>query len=333
MDLMELFKAKAKKNLKKIVLPEGTEARTIEAATIITRENYANVVLLGDSEEILKQGKILGCDLSGIEIINPKQSDKLEKYSEIFYDLRKNKGITKEQSKEILQDCMYYGTMMIHQGDVDGLVAGAEHSTADTIRPALQIIKTKEGIKTVSSSFIMVVPNCELGDNGVFVFADCAVNPNPNSEQLAEIALSSAETAKVLCSMEPRVAMLSFSTKGSATHDLVNKVQEAVIIAKQKAPGLSLDGEIQADAAIIETVAKKKAPGSPVAGRANVLVFPDLQSGNIGYKLVERLAKAKAIGPVLQGLKKPVNDLSRGCSVEDIVNVTVITAVQAGGEE
>jgi phosphate acetyltransferase len=221
--------------------------------------------------------------------------------------------------------------MMVYKGEADGLVSGAEHSTGDTIRPALQTIKTKPGINIVSSSFIIIVPDCEFGDKGMFIFADCAVMPNPNEKELAEIAIASAETGRVLCGMDPKVAMLSFSTYGSAKHELVDKVKNAVAIAKEKAPGLKIDGEMQADAAIIPKVGKSKAPNSPIAGQANVLVFPDLQSGNIAYKLVERLAKAQAVGPILQGIAKPVNDLSRGCSVDDIVHLVAITSVQAGG--
>ena len=240
--------------------------------------------------------------------------------------------MTIEKARETLKDPIYFATMMIQSNAADGLVSGAEHSTADTIRPALQIIKTKPGISVVSGCFIMYVPNSTFGDNGLFVFADCAVNPDPSSEQLAEIAISSAETAKALCDMEPRVAMLSFSTKKSADHPNVDKVIKAFEIAKEKVPSLEIDGELQADAALVESVGQKKSPGSKVAGKANVLIFPDLQSGNIGYKLVERLAKAHAIGPFLQGLNKPVNDLSRGCSVQDIIDVTAVTAIQAAGK-
>ncbi len=329
MDLIQKFKEKAKKIPKTIVLPEGEEERTIKASGIILKEQLANLVLLGNIENIKKKAEQYGVDISKAKLINPKESDLLDKYSEEFYNLRKAKGITQEEARKTIQDTVYFGTMMVHLGDADGLVSGAEHSTANTIRPALQIIKTKPGTSIVSSAFIMIVPNCNLGENGLFVFADCAVNPDPTAEQLAEIAISTANTAKILCDIEPRVALLSFSTKGSAQHPLVEKVQKATQICKEKAPDLLIDGELQADAALITKVGEKKAPGSPVAGKANTLIFPDLQSGNIGYKLVQRLAGAEAIGPFLQGMNKPVNDLSRGCSIDDIVNVVTVTAVQA----
>jgi phosphate acetyltransferase len=330
MDIMKSFFDKARKLNKRILLPEGTEPRTVKAARIITDEKVARVALIGIENDIKAVAKKEGVSLDGVEIIEPVKSANYEKYATAFFEIRKSKGVTIEQARETLKDPIYFGTMMIQLGDADGLVSGAEHSTADTIRPALQIIKTKPGISVVSGCFIMLVPNCTLGDNGTFIFADCAVNPDPTAAQVAEIALASAETAKILVGMEPRVAMLSFSTKKSASHPFVDKMIEATRIAKEKAPSLSLDGELQADAALIEAVGQKKCPGSPVAGKANVLVFPDLQSGNIGYKLVERLAKAQAIGPFLQGLNKPVNDLSRGCSVQDIVDVTAVTAIQAG---
>jgi len=331
MGLIEALKSKAKEVKKTVVLPEGDEQRTVKAASIIIEEGLADVVLVGNEDKIRSVAADQNADISDVRIINPEKSEKLKAYADAFYELRKHKGVTKEKALKIMKDQVYYGTMMVQMGDADGLVSGAEHSTGDTIRPALQIIKTKPGISVVSGAFVMIVPDCDYGDDGMFVFADCAVNPNPTAAQLAEIAISSAETAKVLAGMEPKVAMLSFSTMGSAKHEFVDKVREATNIAKEKAPQLKIDGEMQADAAIIERVGKKKAPDSEIAGEANVLVFPDLQSGNIGYKLVERLAKASAVGPFLQGMNKPVNDLSRGCSVEDIVNVTAITAVQARG--
>ena len=332
MDLMNSFYERAKTLNKKILFPEGTEPRTIKAVSEIALKKIAKPVLLGDENEIKAKASSEGVSLDGVEIINPAKDSRYEEYSEKFFEMRKAKGMTVEKAHSIMKDPIYFATMMIQSNAADGLVSGAEHSTADTIRPALQIIKTKPGISVVSGCFIMYVPNSTFGDNGLFVFADCAVNPDPTSEQLAEIAISSAETAKALCDMEPRVAMLSFSTKKSADHPNVDKVIKAFEIAKEKAPLLEIDGELQADAALVESVGQKKSPGSKVAGKANVLIFPDLQSGNIGYKLVERLAKAHAIGPFLQGLNKPVNDLSRGCSVQDIIDVTAVTAIQAGGK-
>ncbi len=331
MNLLESLKDKAKKNPKKIVLPEGHEPRTVKAAAIITKEKLAHVTLIGNRAKIEAVAKEQGVDIGAVPSIDPETAKNFEAYAQTYFELRKAKGMTVEEARKIMKDTVFYGTMMVYKGEADGLVSGAEHSTGDTIRPALQTIKTKPGINIVSSSFIMIVPDCEFGDKGMFIFADCAVMPNPNEKELAEIAIASAETGRVLCGMDPKVAMLSFSTYGSAKHELVDKVKAAVAIAKEKAPGLKIDGEMQADAAIIPKVGKSKAPNSPIAGQANVLVFPDLQSGNIAYKLVERLAKAQAVGPILQGIAKPVNDLSRGCSVDDIVHLVAITSVQAGG--
>jgi phosphate acetyltransferase len=328
---MKSYYDKARSQQKHIVLPEGTEPRTIEAASIIASQQLARVTLIGPTAEIQKLAREKNHSLNGVDIIDPNTSPLLDKYTKAFYELRKSKGVTEEKARQTLLDPVYFGTMMVHVNDADGLVSGAEHSTADTIRPALQIIKCAPGVSTVSSAFIMIVPDCEYGANGLFIFADCAVIPNPNAEELAAIAIASAETARVLANVEPKVALLSFSTKGSAEHELVDKVRKALSICKEKAPHLDVDGELQVDAAIIAKVGQKKAPGSKIAGFANVLVFPDLQSGNCGYKLVERLAKAKAIGPFLQGLNKPVNDLSRGCSVQDIVDVVAVTSVQAQG--
>ena len=327
MALIDKIKAKAKADVKRIVLPEGEEIRNVQAAVKIVEQGLAKLTLLGDPEKVKEVAA--GASLDGLTIINPKTSDKCAEYANTLYELRKAKGMTPEQAAELVKDPMYYGVMMVKMGDADGLVSGAIHSTGDMLRPALQIIKSKPGIKTVSSCFLMECPNKAYGDDGVMVFADCAVNIDPDAEQLASIALGAADSARALAGIEPRVAMLSFSTKGSAKHDLVTKVQEATRIAKELDPDLLLDGELQLDAAIVESVGQLKSPGSPVAGKANVLVFPGLEAGNIGYKLVQRLAGAEAYGPILQGIAKPCNDLSRGCSVDDIVATVAITAAQA----
>jgi phosphate acetyltransferase len=319
----------AQADKKRIVLPEGEEERTIKASEIIKNDSLADVILIGDITAIKAKATEFGVNLDGIEIIDPKTSEKTDAYANEFYELRKNKGMTPEKALETMQDSLYFGTMMVKMGEADGLVSGAIHTTGDLLRPGMQIIKTAPGIKVVSSFFIMELPNNEYGEDGLLLFADCAVNPNPNAEELASIAISTAENAKCLCNFEPKVAMLSFSTMGSAKHELVDKVAKATEIAKNARPDLQIDGELQLDAAIVPSVGKQKAPNSTVAGKANVLVFPDLQSGNIGYKLVQRFANAEAIGPVCQGFAKPINDLSRGCSVQDIVNVVAVTAVQA----
>ena len=328
MGFIDEIKAKAKANVQTIVLPETEDARTYEAAEKVLKEGTANLILIGSEEEIAKNKGSF--DISGATIVDPATSDKTEAYIAKLVELREKKGMTEEKARELLlSSYTYYGVMMVKMGDADGMVSGACHSTADTLRPCLQILKTKPGTKLVSSFFVMVVPDCDMGENGTFVFSDCGLEQNPDSEKLAAIALSAAESFKLLVGDEPRVALLSHSSKGSAKHADVDKVVEAVKIAQANAPeGVMVDGELQLDAAIVPSVGASKAPGSPVAGKANVLVFPDLDAGNIGYKLVQRLAKAEAYGPMTQGIAAPVNDLSRGCSAEDIEGVIAITAVQ-----
>ena len=330
MSAIEKIKAKARADVKHIVLPEGTEPRTVQASAKILKEGVARVTLLGNPDEVRKVAAETGTDLTGVAIIDPATSEKSAAYADLLYELRKAKGMTPEQATELVtKNTLYYGAVMLKAGDADGMVAGAINSTGNVLRPALQIIKTAPGIKVVSSCFIMELPDHKWADDGVMIFGDCAVIPNPTAEELAAIAIASAASGRQLVDIDPRVAMLSFSTKGSAKHDNVTKVQEATKMAHELAPDLQLDGELQADAALVESVGQLKSPGSTVAGHANVLVFPDLQAGNIGYKLVQRLAGAEAIGPIIQGLAKPVSDLSRGCSVDDIVSVVSITAVKA----
>ncbi len=312
---------------KTIVLPESTDIRTIKATAMILEQGFANIILVGEEDKINELKGDL--DLSGARIVNPATSDKREDYANTLYELRKNKGMTLEQAREKILDPLYWGVMMVKKGEADGMVAGAIHSTADTLRPALQILKTAPGVKLVSAFFIMCVPDCEFGHNGTFLYADSGLVENPNAEELSEIAVVSAETFRNLVEAEPKVAMLSYSSYGSAKSPLVDKVVEATKLAREKAPHVIIDGELQVDAAIVPQVAKSKAPGSPLKGEANVLVFPDLNVGNIAYKLTQRLAKAEAYGPITQGIAMPVNDLSRGCSAEDIVGVVAITAVQA----
>ena len=328
MGFIDEIKAKAKANVQTIVLPETEDARTYEAAEKVLKEGTAKLILIGSEEEIAKNKGSF--DITGATIVDPATSDKTEAYIAKLVELREKKGMTEEKARELLlSSYTYYGVMMVKMGDADGMVSGACHSTADTLRPCLQILKTKPGTKLVSSFFVMVVPDCDMGENGTFVFSDCGLEQNPDSEKLAAIALSAAESFKLLVGDEPRVALLSHSSKGSAKHADVDKVVEAVKIAQANAPeGVMVDGELQLDAAIVPSVGASKAPGSPVAGKANVLVFPDLDAGNIGYKLVQRLAKAEAYGPMTQGIAAPVNDLSRGCSAEDIEGVIAITAVQ-----
>ena len=329
MSFIENMKAKAKKDIKTIVLPEGNDIRTIKAVEKVLKEGFADVIVLGKKEEIFKLAKENDVNVKGVKIINPVDDINYEKLSNEFYELRKAKGMTLEKARETLKDETYYGMMMVKSGFADGLVSGACHSTSNTLRPALQILKTAPGTKLVSAFFVMCVPDCEYGENGTFVFADSGLNEYPDADSLAEIAISSSKSFEQLVGKQAKVAMLSYSTYGSASSPLTEKVVEATKLLKEKAPDLICDGELQLDAAIVPEVAISKAPGSPVAGKANTLIFPDLDSGNIGYKLVHRLAKAQAYGPLCQGIAKPVNDLSRGCSSDDIVGVIAITAVQA----
>ena len=329
MSVLDSIKEKAKADVKHILLPEGSEERTVQAARIITDEKIAKVTLLGDEEEIKKVAEKFNVCLCGIDIINPLTDPDFEHYANGFYELRKAKGMTPEKARETIKNTLFYACMMIKEGKADGMVSGAINTTGNTLRPGLQIIKMAKGINTISSCFIMEIPNKEYGDNGLMLFGDCAININPNPDELASIAIATANTAKTLLGLDPKVAMLSFSTKGSAKHENVDKVTAALAKVKELAPDLDVDGELQADAAMVPKVAALKAPGSKVAGHANVLIFPDLQAGNIGYKLVQRLAGAEAVGPVSQGFAKPINDLSRGCSIADIVSVVAITAVQA----
>jgi phosphate acetyltransferase len=332
MELLDRIKQNARKHNMRIVLPEGYEERTIKAADIAIQEELAQIILIGDPEEINAHAAKLGLkNLSKATIINPKSHAKKDHYIDMMVELRKSKGMTKEEASKLIEDPLYLGVLMIKNGDADGEVSGADHATGDVLRPAFHYVKTAPGISVVSGAFIMILPEKTFGENGVIIFADGAVHPNPNDKELAEIAVASAHTARAIAGFEPRIAMLSFSTKGSAKHEMVDKVVSATKIAKAMAPDLQIDGELQADAALVEAIGKSKAPGSSIAGKANVLIFPDLNSGNIAYKLVQRLAHAEAIGPILQGMAAPINDLSRGCSVSDIVSMIAITSNQAAG--
>ena len=329
MSFIEEIKQRAKQDIKTIVLPESNDIRVVEAASIALKEGYSDIVLIGKKEEVLKLAEDNNLDISKAKIVDPETSENFSRYANEFYELRKAKGMTLDKAKELMKDYTHFGMMMVKMEDADGLVSGACHSTANTLRPALQILKTAPNTKLVSAFFLMVIPNCEYGENGTFVFSDCGLNEYPDADSLSEIAISSSKSFEQLVGKQAKVAMLSYSTYGSASSPLTEKVVEATRILKEKEPTLVADGELQLDAAIIPEVGASKAPGSPVAGYANTLIFPDLDAGNIGYKLVQRLGKAEAYGPLCQGIARPVNDLSRGCSSSDVAGVIAITAVQA----
>jgi len=333
MDLLQEIIQKAKVLNQRIVLPEGAEERTIQAADQAIAQGTARIILIGSPDEIMKQGKKFNLkNLGKAKIVDPNKHEKMDQYIALMVELRKHKGMTKDEASKLIKDPLYLGTLMIKSGDADGEVAGAINHTGDVLRPAFHYVKTLPGISVVSGAFIMILKDKEFGNDGIMIFADCAVHPDPNEKELAEIAVATAKTTRAIAGFEPRIAMLSFSTIGSAKHELVDKVVNATRIAKEMDPSLKIEGELQADAAIIESIGKKKAPGSEIAGHANVLIFPDLDAGNIAYKLVQRLAHAEAIGPILQGMAAPINDLSRGCSVSDIFHLIAITANQAGNK-
>lgn len=332
MELIDRIKLNAKKLNKRIVLPEGTEERTIQAADIAISEELAQIILIGNPSEINALAVKKGLkNIGRAKIVDPKTHAMKDHYIDLMVELRKHKGLARDEASKLIEDPLYLGVLMIKNGDADGEVTGADHATGDVLRPAFHYVKTAPGISVVSGAFIMILPDKSFGEDGVLIYADGAVHPNPTDKELAEIAIATAHTARAICGFEPRIAMLSFSTKGSAAHELVDKVVSATKIAKEMAPDLMIDGELQADAALIEAIGQKKAPGSKIAGKANVLIFPNLDCGNIAYKLTQRLAHAEAIGPVLQGMAAPINDLSRGCSVSDIVSLIAITANQAAG--
>jgi len=330
MDLLEKIMARAKANLQRIVLPEGTEIRTLKAANIILKEKAAKLILIGNETEIKKLAAENNLtNISDATIVDPDSNEKMAEYTNLLFELRKSKGMTMEDATKMAKNPLYLGCLMIKNGDADGELAGAQNTTGNVLRPAFQIVKTLPGISVVSGAILMFTPTKQYGEDGLLVFADCAVNPNPTAQELAQIAVSTAKTTKAIAGFEPKIAMLSFSTKGSAKHEFVDKVVEATRIAKEMAPDLQIEGELQADAALVPAVGQSKAPGSKIAGHANVLVFPDLQSGNICYKMVERFSGSQAVGPILQGMAAPINDLSRGCAVDDIVRMITITANQA----
>lgn len=329
MELLDSIRKRAAKYQKTIVFPEGTEPRTLQAMKAIVEQGIAQPVLLGHPKDIEIAAKQNNADISGCQIVNPLEEESLEYFTSLYYEMRKNKGVNREMAKNIMEDPLYFASMMVKVGYADGEVAGAHHTTSSVLRPALQILRTEAGIGSISGAMIMIVPDCKYGEHGVFVFADCGVTPVPTGLQMAEFAWVSARTARNICGIsDPKVGMLSFSTKGSASHPVVDKVRHAIGICHEQFPDLKIDGELQGDAAIVPDIAARKAPGSLIAGQCNVLIFPNLQAGNICYKLTQRLANAVAIGPVLQGIASPVNDLSRGCSAEDIVNETAITVLQ-----